>query len=202
MANYTIRLPRLPVNWKDQPKLFERYWDEAMTRLEETLNAILAIPEIQEALADLDAATQAALDAADAAQTAADNAQNATDAQTSENSIVASFVAGYTPPLIQADSSGNVTIANHQRVYGDTTLNPTVSVTGSTFATTATTGQIVRVYYDQPSRAGGSVTYQYTVDPTTPPVQGGNRHSVAVVEIPAAGTQDGKGLQPPGYIEP
>ena len=47
-----IKLPRLPLGWKTQPQLFERYWDEAMKKLEETLNAILQIPIIQAALAN------------------------------------------------------------------------------------------------------------------------------------------------------
>ncbi len=32
----TVKLPRLPVNWRDQPQLFETYWDQAMTSIETT----------------------------------------------------------------------------------------------------------------------------------------------------------------------
>lgn len=45
-----IRLPRLSLGWRDQPQLFERYWDEAMSTIESNLNAILNIPAIQAAL--------------------------------------------------------------------------------------------------------------------------------------------------------
>ena len=33
-----VRLARLPVNWKEQPLLFERYWDESMTTIEKGFN--------------------------------------------------------------------------------------------------------------------------------------------------------------------
>lgn len=36
MAN-RLRFPRLPVNWKDQPQLFERYWDITMNTLEDLI---------------------------------------------------------------------------------------------------------------------------------------------------------------------
>lgn len=166
--------------------------NNAFANLGNAINVIAAIPEIQAALVALDAATQAA-------QTAANNANAAASATRSESSLVNSFVKNPSNP-ISANSTGVVFIADHQRQYGDPTLNPTVSVTGGSLTTGATPGQTVRVYYDQPSRAGGAVTYQFTVDPAAAPVQSGNRHSVGAVEIPATGTQDGKGLQPPGYV--
>lgn len=190
-----IKLPRLPTNWQDQPKLVERYWDGAMTEIEKTLNAILAIPAIEAALAGLDAATTAAQDAADAANAAAASV-------TSESSIVTSYPDNFVAPLISANSTGDVTIVTHDRVYGDPTMNPTVSVTGSIIATGESSPSVIRVYYVDPTRAGGAVSYLYTVDPAAPPVQGGNVHSVGAVEIPAAGSQSGNGVKPPGYVEP
>lgn len=188
-----FRLPRLPFNWKEQPQLFERYWDETLSNLEKTLNAILDIPLIEQAVADAQAA-------AAAAQGAADTAQSAVDGQASETSLVNSYTNGFVGSLISADSAGNVTIASHTRVYGNPTLNPNRSITGATFSTTGGAGDIIRVYYDDPTRAGGAVTYQYTVDPAAGPVQTGNRHSVGAVKIPAAGSQDGNYIRPPGYI--
>ena len=149
------------------------------------------------------AAAAAANAAATAANTAATDAQTQTAAQAKENSIVSSFVtnfAGATP--VTASSTGTVTIANHDRQYGDPTLDPTVSVTGAAIATGATSGQTVRVYYVQPSRAGGAVTYLFTVDPADPPVQGGDTHSVGAVTIPGAGSSDGGWVRPPGYTGP
>lgn len=34
-----IRLPRLPWGWKEQPQLFERYWDETMSQIEKNFEA-------------------------------------------------------------------------------------------------------------------------------------------------------------------
>lgn len=152
------------------------------------------------ALADAENATQAALDAAAAANTAAANAQNAADASAGETSLVNSFVTGFAgvSPL-SAASTGAVTVANHSRQYGDTTLNPTVAVTGATFASGGAAGDTIRVYYDDPTRAGGAVTYHFTIDPANPPVQGGDRHVVGAVTIPGAGSVDGGWVRPPGY---
>ena len=172
MAVDPLKLPRLTRGWDKQPQLLERYWDIQATKLEGVLNQILAIPLIIDALADLDAATQAAQDAAD-------NANAAAQSVTSESSLVNSYIANFTPPVISADNTGLVTIANHDRVYGDPVLNPTASVDGDSLSTGEPAGSIVRVYYNDPARAGGAVTYLYTVDPADPPVQGGNTHSVS-----------------------
>lgn len=46
-----IKLPRLnALNWRTQPQLFERYWDQTMTQIETTFNQILDIPVIKAAL--------------------------------------------------------------------------------------------------------------------------------------------------------
>jgi hypothetical protein len=195
MAVDPLKLPRLSKGWDKQPQLLERYWDIQATKLEGVLNQILAIPLIIDALADLDAATQTAQDAAD-------NANAAAESVTSESSLVNSYVANFTPPIISADTSGTVTIANHDRVYGNSVLNPTVSVDGDSVITGQPAGSVVRIYYNDPSRAGGAVTYLFTVDPAEPPVQGGNTHSVGAVEIPAAGSVDGGWVRPPGYAGP
>jgi hypothetical protein len=33
----TFKLPRLPINWREQPQLFERYWDSVLSGLEKTV---------------------------------------------------------------------------------------------------------------------------------------------------------------------
>lgn len=191
----TVKLPRLPVNWQEQPELVRRYWDSTMTEIEKTLNAILQIPLIEEALKNLDEAVANANAAAASANAAANQAKQ-------NESLVNSYVNGFTPPLISADATGVVTIANHTRVYGDSSLNPSRSVIGGTIPTGATPGSVVRVYYSDPSRAGGAVTYLYTVDPAPPVAQGGNIHSVGAVTIPATGTGGGNFIKPPGFVEP
>lgn len=32
-----IKLPRLPINWREQPQLFERYWDDVLRNLEQNV---------------------------------------------------------------------------------------------------------------------------------------------------------------------
>lgn len=191
-----IKLPRLPYGWKDQPQLFERYWDEAMAQTEKTLNAVLGIPAIEASIA-------AAQAAADNANAAADNANANVESQKSEASLASSYVdtTSYTGALLTCDNAGLVTIKTHTRKYGDAALNPNVSVTGGTFTLPSfTAGDIVRVYYSDATRAGGTVSYLYTVDPAAPPVQTGSTHSVGAVKVPVSGVSDGEGIKNPGYI--
>lgn len=200
-----FKLPRLEAGYRiinedgTPTSTFIQWWQTNAEAIEDAINGIQLA--LEAAGIALDAA-DVAIAAAEAAQTAADNAQGAADQSASESSLVNSYPANFTPPLISVDDLGNVTIANHDRVYGDSTLNPTVSVNGDTFATGAAAGSVVRIYYDDPTRAGGVVTFQFTVDPAAPPVQGGDRHSVGAVTVPATGSNDGNSLKPPGYVEP
>lgn len=157
-------------------------------------------------------ATNAALEAAGIAQAAAASAnaaaataQNAADETASESSIVQSYVTNFSGASpISVSSTGVVTILVHDRVYGNSTLNPTVAVSGGSLPTGAASTQVVRVYYDDASRAGGAVTYQFTVDPAAAPVQGGVRHVVGAAEVPVAGSSNGGFIRPPGFtnVEP
>lgn len=196
-----FRLPRLPVNWKEQPLLFERYWDQVLTQLEKTLNSILQIPVIQAALAEVQAAAATAQATAEAAQAAATGAGEGTVVVATETSLVNSYTTGYSGALITATSTGLVTIQTHTRVYGDSVLNPSVSVTGDTLSTGAAADDVVRVFYDDSTRSGGAVSYYYVIDPADSPAQSGDVHSVGAVMIPALGSADGKGLTPRGHIE-
>lgn len=171
-----------------------------MSSIERNINDLLALPEIQTAIQAATAAANTANAAAAAAQGSADKAIAVVVAVNSETSLVNSYTSGFSGSLITADSLGNITIANHTRVYGDSALNPTVSVTGSVLATGAASGSVVRIYYVDAARAGGSVSYLFTVDPAPPVAQTGNNHSVGAVTIPAAGSLDGVELGPPGYI--
>lgn len=199
MPDYTIRLPRLPVNWQEQPQLFERYWDEAMTSLEETLNAILEIPGIEAAIAAAAAAAAAANTAAAAANTAAATAQSTADAIERESNLVNSYVTGLTLSAADAGADTTITVSAHTRVYGDGTSVAVNggSITGVPYSTAA------HVYYDQVSRAGGAVTYAYSTSAATA-AQTGDRHSVGAVTTPAAAAppSNGNPVRPPGYVEP
>lgn len=165
-------------------------------------------------LADLQAAAAAAQNAANSAQaaandaqTAANNAQSAADnAATAggvtarEQSINASYPTNFTGALLSADSVGNITVVDHQRVYGSPTLNPTVSVAGGIAATGFAPGDIVRVYYDDPARAGGTVMYEGTLN-AAEAAQTGDRHSVGAIMIPSVGLEDGLPTLPPGGVQ-
>lgn len=102
------------------------------------------------------------------------------------------------------DATGHMTIPNHTRVYAD----KNVSVTGATVATGGTSGQFIVVYYDDPNRAGGAVTYQYAVAPSAvgdylPSSAHPYRHFVASGTVPASGTSSGSGGGGGGgYIPP
>lgn len=197
MADY-VRIPAIQQSQRavDGDGRFDpavlRALNTAFQQLVDALNGIASLPGIQDAI-------QAAQDAADAANAAAENAQNVADATTAEQSLNTSYVANFTPPLLSVDSTGSVTIANHDRVYGDSALNPTVAVTGGTFPSGFAAGDNVRVFYDDPTRAGGAVTYAFSLDPADA-AQTGARHSVGAVIIPNTGTEPGFEVLPPGGI--
>lgn len=196
-----LTLPRLGTNWREQPQLLERYWHLAMSQIEELLNQIVQIPIIAEGLEELSSNLSGVEALALEAKTIAETTASSSGTNFAELSLNNSYVSNFTAPLISADSSGNVTVANHDRVYGDSVLNPTVAVTGSVINTGATAGQVVRIYYEDASRSGGAVSYLFTVDPATSPPQSGDTHVVAAVSIPATGTVEGKERKQPGYIE-
>lgn len=147
---------------------------------------------------DVVSAIAAALEAADIALAAAETAQAAADGATSESSLNSSYPANFVAPLVSAAANGDVTIAAHDRIYGDGT---SVAVLGGMIATAEPAGTIIRVYYDDPTRAGGAVFYEYTSDPVLA-AQSGDRHSVGAVTIPGVGTAPGNPVLPPGTAIP
>jgi len=164
------------------------------------LNQILLLPQIQDALAALDVATAAAQAAAAAANGAAGDAaaqaaaaQAQADAQAREAALVNSYID---PGSVLSSSPTTISIMAHTRIYGDGTSAP---VNAGSVAATAT-GDTDYVFYSDPARGGGPVTYQVSTDA---PVQGGDIHVVGAVTIPAAGTQPGgQGPRAPGYVQP
>lgn len=87
---------------------------------------------------------------------------------------------------ITAASSGAVTINTHHEIYSDSS----VSVTGATITGGWSAGNRVFVYYDDPSRAGGAVTYHGTLVQATarPSPANSFRHYLGWVVIPGSGT--------------
>jgi len=203
MATPPLKLPTLPsgiaiVNPETgAPTVtFQQWWFEVANSIEYSVNGIaLALEAAGIALA----AADVALDAADEAQTAADNAQTSTNTLSDEQSLAQSGCENPSvPPLLSADSTGQIIISTHDRRYGNGTV---VSVTGDTLATAYVNPDAVYVFYSDPSRAGGAVTYQTSLDPTDA-VQTGSIHSVGVVTVPAAGLNQGQYVTPPGVLLP
>ncbi len=192
----TKRLPRLPYGWKEQPQLFERYWDDAMTSIEKTLNDILAIPGIEDAINAANTAAANAQAAADTAITATNNAEVAAESAMSVAALTSSGVTGITLTATDAGTDASISISAHTRVYGDgSSVSVSAGVlTGLAYST------VYYIYYDQPSRAGGTVTYVSTTDKATA-TQTGDRHLVGLVSTPAAGAaaNDGNYVDAPGF---
>lgn len=156
-------------------------------------------------LAQLVIAIQAAQAAADAAQASADAAQATADAaaagaggNTAESSMVNSGIINVAvPPMITGYDDGSIALSDHDRRYGDPTMNPTVGVQGGGIATGEANPARIYIFYDDPMRAGGAVTYQWSLN-AEDAIQGGDRHSVGSVTIPVTGTEEGDYVKPPG----
>lgn len=203
-----LKLPRLPRN---VPLIdangaatlqFQRWWQDLAQTIETHegfQDAIIGLEEATVAAQEAaDAANTAATDAATAAtdaQTAADGAQAAADATTAQNNLTNSYPS--TNPLSATDAGANatITIAGHNRIYGDGT---TVAITGGSLTALAYSTEYF-VYYDDPTRAGGAVTFVSTTSATTA-AQTGDRHLVGSVTTPAAAAPPttGEAVQPPG----
>lgn len=187
-----LRLPTLQANQQavdSQGRLapgIQRALNDAFARIQAAIQAIENIPEIQAALANLDTATQAA-------QQAASDANAAAQAITAESALQNSYIS---PDTVLSATATTISVAAHTRYYTDGT---SVAVNAGTVAATAA-GDTDFVFYDDPARAGGAVTYQVS---TTSPTQTGNRHVVGAVMVPAAGATatGGRGPLKPGYVQ-
>lgn len=112
----------------------------------------------------------------------------------------AAITNSYTNPtsVLTASISGTVatiTIADHTRVYTD---GVTVAVTGGTITGLAVDTTYF-VYYSDPTRAGGAVTYEHSTDQNDA-AQVGGVHSCGSIytDSTATGPIDGGGTTPPG----
>lgn len=130
----------------------------------------------------------AAIQQAQAAAAAAIQTANATQAAIN---ITNSFPDP--PNVLTAASGGSITIAAHERVYGDGTRVSVNSGSVSGFAS----GDVVNVYYADAARAGGAVTFAGT---TSPVAQAGDVHVIGAVTIPDVGqpTASGTAVTAPG----
>lgn len=186
-----LKLPRLQARTQitegsGLPALsFHQWWDKFAKSIEDAFNHL-------DATVAAIAAAQAAANAANAAAAAANAAAGDAAAQAA---ITNSGVTGVTITGSDAGSNATASITAHTRVYGNGTsvsVN-SGSVTGLAYST------LYYIYYDQPSRAGGAVTYQATTSQATA-AQTGNRHLVGSVTTPAAlaGNTGGNYVGAPG----
>mgnify|MGYP000144409312 CR=1 FL=1 len=98
--------------------------------------------------------------------------------------------------VISASSDGTITIAGHDRIYGN---GEAVAVNGGSL-TGYSSGEFIRVSYEDASREGGSVLFMGTTGDVS---QSGATHVVGGVVIPSNGEppSDGVGSPPPGYVQ-
>jgi hypothetical protein len=187
-------LPRLPPGVVSPE--FQVWWQQVV-------EAIEAQESVQNDQIAAIAAAQAAADAANTAAAAADaaaaSAQNTADDITDANALATSYVTGATITATDVGADVTITISAHTRHYPQpdgSTIDVSVSggsLTGRAYSTT------YYIYYDDASRAGGSVTYQSTTSEATA-AQIGDRHTVGGVTTPAAAgaAKDGTYTRPPG----
>lgn len=185
----TLRLPRLPSSQPSWSK-FQVWWQTVCQSIETQEERQ---DEAAGALAAAVAAIQAAQDAADAANaaavaanTAADAAQDTAVAITEASALGNSFPVGATVGALDAGASATITISPHTRRYPQPDgTNVDVSVSGGSVTSLAYSTAFY-VYYDDPTRAGGAVTYLATTSADTA-VQTGDRHVVGGATTPAMG---------------
>jgi hypothetical protein len=183
----TFKLNRVAAT--EFPPRLQKLFNKAFGQIEAQINEIL----------DVQAATDAANAAAVAANTAAVAAQTTADDITASNALGTSYVTGLTLSATDAGTDATITISGHTRHYPQpdgSTVDVAVtggSLTGRSYDTS------YYIYYDDPSRAGGAVSYQSTTSEGTA-AQIGDRHTVGGVTTPAAADPDtsGEGTKPPG----
>lgn len=199
----TLRLTRLdagiPIVTSDgrPTQQFLRIFNGALGSIEASFNTLEETTEdIEELLTTVILLNELIVEAEEAIEAA----EEATATITASDSLAKSWVENFTPPVVSADNTGLVTIADHDRHYGN---GDVVSVDNDTLATGQAAGTKVYIFYEDAARAGGAVTYQFSTNEAGA-AQIGDVHNVGAVEIPAAGTNSGGYARPPGYggVEP
>jgi hypothetical protein len=142
-----------------------------------------------------------AINLANTAQATANAAQAAADEEAGKSALVNSYVTGLTlsAAVSTVDATkAKITISAHNRVYADA-ASTTVAVNGGS-ADLLSFDSVYHVFYDDPARTGGAVTYSVSTN-YLDAAQMGDRHSVGFVTTPttsAAPPTTGGGTRPPG----
>ena len=197
-----FNLPTLPPG-EFTPTQFQIWWQQVTDAIETQIislaDAVAAIAAAQAAADAANTAAAAADAAATSAQTAADTAQGTADDIAAASELANSYVTGATISAADAGTDVTISISAHTRSYPQpdgSTVDVAVSagsVTGQPYSS------LIYVYYDDPARAGGAVTYAATGSEATA-AQIGDRHTVGAVNTPAAAAPPSSGgyTRPPG----
>jgi hypothetical protein len=171
------------VDWDDESgnttivaSTFRSKFSDVLTKKQLLINKIAAQAKV---LAD------AAQSTANTGVTNAAAAQSTAETVNRNDSISTSWTSpGTILSATDAGSNATISIANHTRKYTDVSSVSVTggSVTGLAYSTT------YYLYYDQTSRAGGSVTYHATTDPNVAlPNAAAGRHYCGKIATPASG---------------
>jgi hypothetical protein len=181
----------VPIVDKDgRPTLaFQRYFQSLVEAIE---GSIFDLTDAQKRLDEQQTDIERALEQAGIAI----NSANAVNASTA-------LASSYTDPggVLSATDAGVITVAAHVRIYGDDTaaVPHRVNVDGGSVSVTPSADPVY-VFYVDPTRVGGAVTYQASLN-YLDAAQVNDVHSVGVITLPATGEppQTGGGTYPPGY---
>lgn len=160
-------------------------------------DAVAAIAAAQAAAASAQAAAETAQATAETAQATADAAVTAGSGTAAATNLALSYPDGVSITSVDNGVAADIDITAHNRVYGDGT---TVALNADTL-TGLTYGTKYYIYYDDPTRTGGAVTYFATTSITTAK-QSGDRHTVGSITTATAGgpLTTGNRLRPPGTV--
>lgn len=175
-----------------------QFWlNEALQQIYDEVGALAAAEAAQNAADAANLAAANADAAATAAQGVASDAQAAADATSAKQSLTSSGVIGLSLTGTDAGSSATITVSGHTRVYGDGT---TATLAGSAINSLSYNTKYY-VYYLDPTRSGGAVTYIASTTPSAA-IQVGDVHSLGEITTPVAlaGMTTGSSYPPPGIL--
>lgn len=151
------------------------------------------------AAASANAAAETAHEAAQTANSAAVTAQSAADTANSAVAVTTAYPAGLTITASADGATAKIVISDHQMIYPDKTVDVTgATLTGLDYDTTYS------IYYDDPGRVGGAVTFHATTNGSDayPSDTNPNRIYVGGTTTPATSADPDKaGIPrlPPGF---
>lgn len=191
----TIRLPRLEPGVPivdpaaGRPTVaFVQWWGKVCTILESqesTQDGII------EELAEQLAAIVAADAKAEAAQETADEALEAEGGLSAETSLKLSYPVDISISSTDTGIEAEVTVTSHTRRYGN---GDEVAVDGVVFSDAY--GLLIYIHYDDPTRAGGAVSYGATLvrEDAYSSAANPNRHYVGEITLTTSGGVDTFGI--------